>query len=481
MSQIIIRSLISTLIVACGVGAMLALGSRQQETLPPQDEQKAPQVETVRVQPHAGDLDIEIDGIVSPYREIQVAAEVSGRVRFKDKDCQAGSFIEEGRLRVMVDEEGGLRFEVEQGKLLLEIDPRDYQLEEQRSLRQLQQAQTELEEVDVEVRNIDGLIELAVEDLQLAQNEKDRLTRLSTSISRSELDQAQRAVLAAVNAKQTLENQLSLARVRRSRLLVAQELTKSQIEKAQLDLSRTRIVSPVDGVIVSDLVEEGDYVQKGAPLLVIEDTSSIEVLCNLKMEDLFWLWSQRTPAATAPDSRQWAYQVPRTPATIYYQFAGRDDLKFAWQGTLVRFDGIGLDERTRTVPCRVEVDKPRDVTAVGTKDVGANPRVPGPPALVRGMYVTVVLHVRQGDDFVKVPDEAIQPGKKVWRVRDGRLEQLGPLTLIRGVEETDPQGRAKRFWLAPSGPSRLQSGDRLVITPLPGAYDGMLVDPRDAA
>ncbi len=455
MVHVLIRILIPIGVVASGLGVFWLLGSGQQETLPPSDERVIPEVETVTVQAHQGNLEIEVDGIVSPAREIQVAAEVPGTITMKDLACRAGSFVEEGQW-------------------LIEIDARDYQLEEHRGLKQLEQSQAELDEADVETANIDALIDLADRDLQLQQNELARQLRLTSSISQSEIDRAKRAVVTAENARQILENQLSSARVRRSRLQIAIELARSQLEKARLDLQRSRILAPVDGVIVRDLVEQGDYVQKGTALFTIEDTSAIEVRCNLLMEDLYWLWSQQPVWSESERSAQQAYQIPQIPATVTYQFARSDDLRFAWQGTLDRFDGIGLDERTRTVPCRVRVDRPRQVRRVGGES-STELAAAGPPALVRGMYVTVALQVPQQDVFIKVPDAAIQPGKRVWRVQDGRLQQLGPLSLVRGVTETDAQGQHRRFWLTPSTASGLEPGDRLLITPLQGARDGMQV------
>jgi multidrug efflux pump subunit AcrA (membrane-fusion protein) len=455
MVHVLVRILIPLGVVASGLGVFWLLGSGQQETLPPSDERVIPEVETVTLQAHQGNLEIELDGIVTPAREIQVAAEVAGTITMKDLACRAGSFVEEGQW-------------------LIEIDARDYQLEEQRALKQLEQSQAELDEADVEIANIDALVDLADRDLQLQQNELARQLRLTSSISQSEIDRAKRAVVTAENARQILENQLSSARVRRSRLQIAIELAQSQLEQARLDLQRSRILAPADGVIVQDLVEQGDYVQKGTPLFTIEDTSAIEVRCNLMMEDLYWLWSQQPILSESERSAQQAYQIPRIPATVTYQFARSDDLRFAWQGTLDRFDGIGLDERTRTVPCRVRVDRPRQVRRVGGE---SSPELAaaGPPALVRGMYVTVVLHVPQQDVFVKVPDAAIQPGKRVWRVRDDHLQQLGPLSLIRGVSETDSRGQRRRSWLTPSTQSGLEPGDRLLITPLQGAREGMQV------
>jgi multidrug efflux pump subunit AcrA (membrane-fusion protein) len=460
MVQIVTRFVIPSIVVACGVGVMLLLGTGRQETLPPSDQPIIPQVETVTLEAHQGVLEIEMDGIVAPAREIHIAAEVGGLIAFKAPEGRAGLYVE-------------------QGQLILEIDSRDYLLDEQRALKQLEQSKAELEEADVEIASIQALMELAVQDLQLQQNELQRQTRLTSSISQSDLDRAKMAVLAAENARQSLENQLNSARVRRSRLQIAIELAQSQLERARLDLARCRIVAPVDGVIVRDRVEQGDFVQKGTALLTIEDTSAIEVRCHLLMEDLYWLWSQQPVLSSAMLTPGQAYQAPQIPATVYYQFARDSDLRFAWSGVLDRFDGIGLDERTRTVPCRIRVEQPRRVTYAGPNP-SSSVLATGPPALVRGMYVTVVLQVPQRDVFVKVPDSSVQPGKKVWRVRDGRLQQLGPLPLIRGTASANSGDRAQRSWLTPASETGLQPGDRLLMTPLPGAREGMQVAAAEA-
>ena len=147
--------------------------------------------------------------------------------------------------------------------------------------------------------------------------------------------------------------------------------------------------------------------QKGAKLVTIEDTSAVEVRCQLRMEELYWLWRQQdsAPGADAASGMQRDYQIPKTPATIIYQ-VGRE--RFAWQGVLSRFDGIGLDEKTRTMPCRVLVSNPRDVTCLDPRSDSA-----GPPALVRGMYVTVKLHAQPRSTLWSVPELALRPGSNL--------------------------------------------------------------------
>ena len=459
MKQILVQSALPLLILAAGLGAMLALGSRPQETREQESRGPVSRVETLAVRPFHGDLTLEVDGVVAPLREIEVAAEVAGRVQFKADVCRAGHFVR-------------------QGTPLIEIDARDYELETRRSQKRREQAEAELAEIDVELSNVAPLISLAERDRELQQNELDRLLRISRSTSESETDRARRAVLAADNALQTLKNQQQTSQVRRDRLRIAAELAEADLQKAELDLQRTKITAPVDGVIVRDSVEQGSFVQRGSVLFRIEDTSSIEVHCNLKMSDLYWLWQQRplSEAAPADDGEAAAYRVPPTAATVVYQFAGREDLRFSWQGMLTRFEGTGLDERTRTVPCRVVVARPREVefAGLGVRD----PSAAGPPALVRGMFVTVFLHVRLEPPLVQVPDEALQPGKYVWRVRDGRLARLGPLTLVRRLEERDAAGRMHRFWVAPAREADLSTSDRLLVAPIQGVAEGDRVEIR---
>jgi multidrug efflux pump subunit AcrA (membrane-fusion protein) len=457
MKAILVRSAMPLLILAAGLGAMLAMGSRQQETQEPASQRQSARLEALTVRPFVGDLTLEIDGVVAPVREIEVASEVAGRVHFKADVCRAGYFVR-------------------RGTPLVEIDTRDYELERLRSQKQRERAEAELAEVDVDLANIEALISLAERDLKLQQNELDRLLRISQSISESETDRARRAVVVAENALQTLKNQESSNRVRRDRLRIAAELAEADLQIADLDLQRTKIAAPVDGVIVQDSVEQGGFVQRGTPLFRIEDTSSVEVLCNLKMSDLYWLWRQPPAAAASADASDEAaaYRVPQTAATVIYQFAGRDDLRFSWQGTLTRFEGSGLDERTRTAPCRVVVSQPRDVTFAGSPDRQAV--AGGPPALVRGMFVTVLLHLRLDGPLVQIPDEALQPGKFVWRVRDGRLKRLGPLALVQRLEQHDPDGRPRRFWVTPAGEADLSPADQLVITPIEGLADGAAVE-----
>jgi multidrug efflux pump subunit AcrA (membrane-fusion protein) len=457
--QHVIHCTVAILILAAGVGAMLALGKSEGGKREDSGD-GLPEVTTQRVLPYKGPLDIEIDGIVTPFRDIEVAAEVGGQVLVKAAACRAGNFVR-------------------QGDLLVAIDPEDYNLEVDRCEKQKLQADAELEELEVEISNVRSLMEFAAAELKLNEKEWDRVLA-SNVYSQSERDQAERSVIVSQNAARALENQQATLEAKRSRLNVASELAKVQLQKANLDLSRTEIRAPVDGVIVRDSVEQGSYVQKGSPLFVVEDTSRAEVRCNLQMDELYWLWHQDAPATVTDDPGGAAYQVPVTPATVSYEMTGLSKVKYTWQGELRRYDGIGVDERTRTVPCRVVVDDPRKVLAVNSDAVNSDavqdvPVAIGPPALVRGMYVTVKVHARPNLTFVKIPDVAVQPGNRTWRVRDGKLERIESLSLVKHIQAPNEFGVLEWYWLVPSAESGIKEGDQLVITPTAGMKPGMAV------
>jgi len=145
---------------------------------------------------------------------------------------------------------------------------------------------------------------------------------------------------------------------------------------------------------------------------------------------------------------------------VQYELGGR---RYQWQGVLSRFDGIGVDERTRTVPCRVLVANPRDVQILKSGEGTSN--VVGPPALVRGMFVTVSVHAKPGTALLEVPQRAVHPGNTVWQVVDGKLS----IRKIRVADSTDD------LVLVYSDASGLQPGMKLVSSPLTLATEGMAV------
>ncbi len=443
---------ISVVILVVAVGASFSLV--QLLKTPPGTASEVDKTPVVRVAPlrlHQGEMTINADGAVVPYRDIELSAEVSGRIASRADICCAGNYVTAGTV-------------------LVKIDPSDYQLEVERLQKELDQATVAVQEFQEQIVGIENRIKIAQSELALRLRELNRQKSLGRAVSAIDIERAEANELAARDKMINLTSQLRLLRIGKVRLESARDLSTSKLEKAQLDLNRTQIVAPVDGVVVRHLVETGAFVQRGTPLLVLADTSKAEVRCKLEMEDLFWLWDQTTGStdSTAGVSVAKAYEIPLTDVDVVYRMAGHDDREYVWAGRLTRYDGIGLDERSRTIPCRVVVDAPRQFRSQYPN---------GPPALVRGMYVTVRIHARPTMELLEIPERALQPGNMIWRVRNKKLS-IVPVNFVTLLDVPGSKGEAdssRDVLIYLDDPSQLAAGDRVVVSPLAFVRSGMNV------
>jgi multidrug efflux pump subunit AcrA (membrane-fusion protein) len=406
------------LLLAAAGGLVYVLGSVQPSTRPPADTtfagrlQALPAVDVVPVQSLADSgkpLHLNTDGTVVPFREIILATEVAGRIVEKSPQCEAGQFVTAGTV-------------------LMRIDPTDYELTVRR-LEQTQQSEYEaINEVDQELINSARLLEIANADIELQSREVKRLDSLPEDFAaRRDVDAARRAVLQAEQQKVTVQNQIDLLKKRRTRLELAEQLAATQLKQAKIDLQRTEIRAPIDGVIASEQAELNTFVARGNPVVTMEDTSKVEVATSLRTDQLYWVLNQKTTPSpieelNAPaNGAHRGYKLPPTEVKVQYQLSGRDDVTYVWDGQLIGYDGIGLDEQTRTVPVRVVVDQPqmfeiqrrmKDGSLAPT--TGENVVSTGPTALVRGMFVRLQLQLQPAVPLVILPAEALKPGNRVW-------------------------------------------------------------------
>ncbi len=225
----------------------------------------------------------------------------------------------------------------------------------------------------------------------------------------------------------TYQNQIDLLKKRRARLELAEQLAATQLKQARIDLERTEIRAPIDGVIASEQAELNTFVARGNPVVTMEDTSKVEVATSLRTDQLYWVLNQKTSQSpieelNAPaNGAHRGYKLPPTEVKVQYQLSGRDDVTYVWDGQLIGYDGIGLDEQTRTVPVRVVVDQPQmfDVQRRGDDESTKRPTEEnvistGPTALVRGMFVRLQLQLQPAVPLVILPSEALKPGNRVW-------------------------------------------------------------------
>src|SRR5690606_22063943 len=122
-----------------------------------------------------------------------------------------------------------------------------------------------------------------------------------------------------------LDNQLKSQQQQQKTLAAARRLAATQLKRARTDLERTSVSAPVAGTIVTTDVEEGDYVKVGDPLFRINDTDDMEISCQLRVEELYWIWMQAGSFdGNSPGPDEMVFEIPRTRVGVAFGFKGSE-------------------------------------------------------------------------------------------------------------------------------------------------------------
>lgn len=436
-------------VLAASIWTVSVLGQRaKRERRKPPPRISVP-VEIVHAVKHTGTLDVQTMGVAVPFRELEVSAEVGGRVVEKSAALQPGRFVRKG-------------------EELLRIDSADYDMEVTRLSAELEKVDADLDKADVDRENTQRLVAISTKSVQIRQREFERSESLrkAQASSLTASDAARKSLLDAQQALTTQQNLIRQLDATTKTLQLSKKLAQIQLSNAQLNRTRTVITAPCTGVIVRTHVENNAHLQPGELVALIDDTSKVEVRCHLMADDMSYLSHRSTPSTASTDepdpspesprdSRE-AYELPPIPATITCR---RGSHAYQWQGTLSRQDGLGFDERTRTLPVRIEVPQP--VSLGESHDPLANPGI----ALVRGMFVDVVLHCEAPGLLAVIPDTALRPGKRVWVMRDNKLqfESIRLVKISNGNALIDLSG------------SGISLTDQIIRSPVPNAKEGLAV------
>jgi multidrug efflux pump subunit AcrA (membrane-fusion protein) len=424
---------------------------------PPKMEAAAAEAATPVVvataKPFTGEIEIKVEGVAAPYRRLNLAAEVAGRIKFKAPVFEEGNFVTAGTV-------------------LAEIDPVDYEIAVRRIKEELKQANNALEEWKTDRENVLKQIDLAKQDVDLANREVLRLKKLvdQDAIADSELDKALRTEVAANTAMLQFSNQLRALDTREARAISARDMSQTMLERAERDLARTKLVAPCNGTVIAESVEQDGYVKDGTTIAVFNDTSASEIACNLELDDLFWIWGTRNAveikqrAAIDPSAY---YEFPNTKVTVEFPFQG---LVASWEGELTRFAGTGIDPKTRTIPCRVHVSAPSKGSLKSV--TGVEPEGIVSPPLTTGMFVTVKARATPHTPLLELPAAAVRSGDVTWIMRDGKLH-VQNVQVARRL----PDQRV----LVYATESGLKAEDRVVVTPMAMVREGMALTERTSS
>jgi multidrug resistance efflux pump len=182
---------------------------------------------------------------------------------------------------------------VRKGDLLLVIDPTNFRIAVSQAEAAVQQAQANVQNIDAQMNVQQAQIDASHAQLQLgraalvfAQQQADRYQKLAkdgwgtiqnAQQFTSQLHQQEATVQSSQqNLNQTLR-QVETLKAQRLSAEAGLAQAKAQLNQAQVNLERTRILSPVDGYVTNLLAQLGDYVNVGVNTISLVDADSFWV------------------------------------------------------------------------------------------------------------------------------------------------------------------------------------------------------------
>jgi RND family efflux transporter MFP subunit len=306
---------------------------------------------------------------------------------------------------------------------------------------------------------------------------EDPLLRIDPSDQQVELEAA-RAVVARTRsefarAKTEIERQRSLAQqgvASQARIddaekafQVAEAELREQLAKlarAERDLDRTEIRAPYQGRVRTEQVDVGQFVSRGVPIAKLYATDYAEVRLPLPDRDLFYLDIpfDLSGERVDPDG-DWKKTELGPEVQLRAEFAGEPR---TWIGRIVRTEGE-IDAKSRMVHLVARVEDP-----YGQKGMT------GSAPLAVGLFVDAEIQGRTVENVFVLPRTALRTdvGTDLVYVVDA-----GDRLRFKNVDVL----RADREDVVISG--GLRPGDRVCVSPLAAAVDGMSVrvisDPAD--
>ena len=271
---------------------------------------------------------------------------------------------------------------------------------------------------------------------------KTKLDRAQANLTRAEAEQQhnefeyrrmQSLVKRNLVSRSQLENSLRAYRVAEASL---QDAT-ANFNQAEQDLARTQIRAPFSGLVRSENVDIGQFVSRGSPIATIYAGNQAEVRLPIADRQLAFLNIPVSIRGEIPQEFQ-------PEVTLTAQYAGQT---LEWKGNIVRSEAeIDVSSRMVQLVARVE-------------------SASNPVPLSIGLFVSAEIQGLAAKNIVVLPREALRNDNQVLVVDDENRLRFRKIETLRLYQDD---------LLVQAG---LEAGERVCISPLQTAIEGMVVNP----
>ena len=332
---------------------------------------------------------IESYGAAQPLTQTELVADVSGRVVSVAPNIRAGASFKKG-------------------DVLVRLEDRDFRIE------------VDIAKSAVAEANVSYLQELAEADFSAQQWNKQ--------------PKGEAAKLLALRKPQVAAAEAAL------------RAAEARLMGAQLNLERTVIKAPFDGMVLSQSIDVGQVVTPTQTIASIYSTDVVEVRLPIKTAELEYFYLGENGSGSAQNPRVRLYGDLGTKT-------------YQWEGEIVRSEGA-FDPTTRMLFLVAQVEAPFQATQQR-------------PALRVGQFLSARIEGQQLNDVFVIPRQAVSQNNMVSVVDEGVLRKR-PITPL-WTDDKNVIVSASNSQVTGNASNMLTPNDQLILTPTANIPDGTKV------
>ena len=289
---------------------------------------------------------------------------------------------------------------------------------------------------------ISGEILAKIDDTDLQLQYKNALLQLASAEVQFAVQQAEAEIAqeAWEQVGEGIPQELTTKKPQLKQAKAALEVAKAQVQSAEKKLNKTEITAPYTGRIQNINIDLGSTIIPGQPVGSMYTSNEIEVTLSVKDSDLQFLDIPMDGRKLNSDQK----------SIVIIKSLYKGEMQ-EWAGNLERVDGV-IDPMTRMIKLIANF---KNNFIEETK-----------PILPIGLFVEAEINGKQLEDIFMIPNSALTPNDELLFLNQDDALEIRKVSVLT---------KMKNHILVKEG---MEAGERVVISKLSIATNGMLVNPR---
>ena len=289
---------------------------------------------------------------------------------------------------------------------------------------------------------ISGEILAKIDDTDLQLQYKNALLQLASAEVQVAVQQAEAEIAQEAwdQVGEGIPQELTTKKPQLKQAKAALEVAKAQVQSAEKKLNKTEITAPYTGRIQNINIDLGSTIIPGQPVGSMYTSNEIEVTLSVKDSDLQFLDIPMDGRKLNSDQK----------SIVIIKSLYKGEMQ-EWAGNLERVDGV-IDPMTRMIKLIANF---KNNFIEETK-----------PILPIGLFVEAEINGKQLEDIFMIPNSALTPNDELLFLNQDDALEIRKVSVLT---------KMKNHILVKEG---MEAGERVVISKLSIATNGMLVNPR---